>query len=89
MARKVAIRRIQGETHPNVSVGAEREGWEMIRPTVGERYFLFTDGGAIFRSSRVLRVGSSSFETQNSVYSVRVIEDEVDSAVTQELGRFL
>jgi hypothetical protein len=89
MARKVAIRRVNGQEHPNITLGAEREGWEMIRPTAGERYFLFTDAGAIFRSSRVLRVGPSSFETQNSVYSIRIIQDEAETFVTQELGGFV
>ena len=86
MPRKVAIERIDGGTHPHVEIGATKEGWELIRPTVGERYLLFTDTGGIFRSSRVTGLEGDIFRTQNSAYRVRIIEDENPATlVTQEL----
>jgi|YNPNPStandDraft_1061719.scaffolds.fasta_scaffold00746_9 hypothetical protein len=75
MPRKVAIERIDGIEHPKVPLGATHEGWEVLHPTEGERYFLFKDNGAIFRSSRVVRVLGETFQTRNSVYSLRVIEE--------------
>ncbi len=74
MPRKVSIQRIDGIKHPKVPLGAVHEGWEVIHPTEGERYFLFKDNGAIFRSSRVTRVFWDSFQTRNSVYCLKVIE---------------
>ena len=86
MPRKVAIERIEGGDHPHVHMGAVKEGWELVRPTVGERYLLFTDTGSIFRSSKVTRVVGQTFDTRNSTYSVRVLEDDKPaSLVTQEI----
>jgi hypothetical protein len=74
MARKVEIERVEGGDHPHIALGAVREWWEMIRPTVGEKYLLFTDCGRIFRSSRVIQVLEEAFKTRHSCYSLRVLE---------------
>ncbi len=78
MARKVSIERTQGGEHPHVALGSAREGWELVAPTVGERYCLFMESGSIFRSSRVVRVQSDGFETANSRYVLRVLEQLED-----------
>jgi hypothetical protein len=86
MPRKVTIERISGGEHPHFVLGTLREGWELVRPSVGERYFIFTDAGAVFRSSRVTHVENGTFQTRNSTYAIRVIEDEEPNAfTTQEL----
>lgn len=74
MSRKVLIQRVQGPDHPHVPLGMVHEGWEMAPPTVGKRYTLFKDNGAVFRSSRVVSVEGEIFRTFHSTYSLRVLD---------------
>lgn len=74
MTRKVTIQRVKGLDHPHVPIGTVHEGWELAPPVAGERYCLFKENGAIFRSSQVLEVVGDVFRTQNSMYTLRVLE---------------
>ncbi|MGQ9858289.1 MAG: hypothetical protein ACUVS3_06315 [Thermodesulfobacteriota bacterium] len=88
MPRKVAIQRTHGGTHPHFPVGTAREGWELTPPRPGEIYLLFTESGAVFRTSPVRRLIKGGFQTKNSVYRLLVLEETTEpmEGNTQELS---
>lgn len=83
MARKVLIERTQGGPHPNFPVGTIKQGWELSPPRTGDSYLLFTDSGAVFRTSKIIRITNNSFHTKNSVYKILVLEEEPGKATNQ------
>jgi len=74
--RRVMIQKvILDEEGSFVPLGRPIEGWEDIKPTVGEQYFIFGES-FIFKTSIIVTVHDHYFETQNSTYRIRVLEEE-------------
>ena len=74
--RRVSIQKvIVSGDRSIVSLGSAYEGWEERKPTVGERYWVFGES-FIFKTSVVVNLQKDGyFETQNSLYKFKVLDE--------------
>jgi len=74
--RKVNLKKIEGKIESIFPAGSIRTGWEESRPAVGKRYYIYLDKGTIFRTGIVKRISDDMIYTNNSIYSIEVIEEK-------------
>lgn len=76
--RRVEIQKVELDRSRGIYVGKGKiyEGWENIKPTIGEPYRIFCDSGMIIKTSEVVRIMDGLFETMNSLYRLTVVEEE-------------
>ena len=75
--RRVSIQKVVRDESLNlVSLGKAYLGLEPSKPAPGKEYVVFHDSGRILRTSYVVKVMDGLFETHNSVYKLKVLEEE-------------
>jgi hypothetical protein len=52
------------------------EGWEDIKPSVGEPYCIYCEDGGMLRTSDVVEVNDGFIKTRNSLYRLTILEEE-------------
>jgi hypothetical protein len=77
LSRRINLRKMRGEKLDKYPVGAQITGWEVKPPRKQERYFLYLDGGGVFRTSTVQECGHDYLRTFYSRYALQILEEAV------------
>jgi hypothetical protein len=72
--RQVKLTKHRGKPGARVATNSSIEGWEAEPPSAGKSYRIYTYNQVIFSTSPVVEVGPDYFQTQNSVYGIKILQ---------------
>ena len=88
--RRISLQKVvRDESHSLIHDGKAHNGWEDVKPVVGEPYRIHCESGGFLKTSKVEKIDNGYLKTLNSIYKLTVVEEEPfnlsgESNVTRE-----
>ncbi len=90
--RRISLQKvIRDLSNSFIDDGKAHDGWEDVKPAVGEPYCIYCESGGILNTSNVVTINDGYLETLNSIYKLTILEEEpftltgeMDSKVTRK-----
>jgi len=75
--RRISLQKvIRDKSNSFIHDGKAHEGWEDVKPAVGEPYCIYCESGGILKTSDIEKINDGYLETLNSIYKLTVLEEE-------------